>query len=116
MSADNCLFCKIAAGAIPAKIIQKTDTCIAFEDISPKAPMHVLVIPHKHIHSVNELSIEDASLVGEMVLLAKAIAHEKGYSQSGYRLVMNTGAHAGQSVFHIHLHVLGGRGLDWPPG
>jgi histidine triad (HIT) family protein len=113
---SDCLFCKIIAGEIPAKILYETDTVLAFEDISPQAPLHALVIPKKHIAMINDIQPEDTSLMGEMYLAAKEIAAQAGYADSGYRTVMNCGADAGQTVFHIHLHVLGGRNLAWPPG
>lgn len=116
MSEQDCLFCKIVAGEIPADIVFESDTAIAFRDINPQAPTHVLVIPRRHIATINDLGEEDCSLVGELYLAAKAIAAEQGISESGYRAVMNCNEGAGQSVFHIHLHVLGGRGLAWPPG
>ncbi len=115
MSAD-CLFCKIVAGEIPSNRALETDTVLAFHDISPKAPTHVLVIPKTHITSANELSAENASVLSHMFLAAKEIAAEQGIDQSGYRLVFNVGAHAGMAVPHLHLHVLGGRQMGWPPG
>lgn len=113
---DDCLFCKILDGEIPAEIIHESDTTIAFRDINPQAPTHVLVIPRRHISTINDLDEKDAELVGEMYLAAKAIAADEGVADLGYRAVMNCNEGAGQSVFHIHLHVLGGRPLDWPPG
>jgi histidine triad (HIT) family protein len=116
MSKQDCLFCKIVAGDIPADIVFESDSAVAFRDINPQAPTHVLVIPRRHISTINDLGDEDRSLVGDLYLAAKAIAAEEGIADSGYRAVMNCNEGAGQSVFHIHLHVLGGRGLDWPPG
>lgn len=113
---DDCLFCKILDGEIPAEIVHESDTTIAFRDINPQAPTHVLVIPRRHISTINDLDDKDTGLVGEMYLAAKAIAAEEGIADLGYRAVMNCNEGAGQSVFHIHLHVLGGRPLDWPPG
>ena len=113
---DNCLFCRIAAGEIPAKVVFEDDYTLAFRDIDPKAPTHVLVIPRRHIASVNDLDALDADLVGRLFLTAREIAAAEGIAEAGYRLVMNTGADAGQSVAHIHLHLLGGRDLAWPPG
>ena len=113
---SDCLFCKIVAGQIPGNIVHQDDQLIAFKDINPQAPLHVLIIPRRHIASLNDLSPEDDDLVGEMVRRAAAIAREHGVADRGYRTVFNCNADAGQSVFHIHLHVLGGRGLSWPPG
>ena len=112
----DCLFCKIVAGDIPASIVHRDEHFVAFKDINPQAPLHVLIIPRRHIASLNDLSPEDDDLVGEMVRRAAAIAREHGVADRGYRTVFNCNADAGQSVFHIHLHVLGGRGLSWPPG
>jgi histidine triad (HIT) family protein len=112
----DCLFCKIIAGDIPAKIVYKDEHLVAIQDINPQAPMHVLIIPRRHVASLNELADTDDALVGEMVRRAAAIASEHGHAQRGYRAVFNTNADAGQSVFHIHLHVLGGRAMAWPPG
>ncbi len=115
MSSD-CLFCKILAGEIPADIIYESDTAIAFRDINPQAPTHVLVIPRKHIATINDIDDEDRLLVGSLYAAAKEIAAGEGIADSGYRTVMNCNEGAGQSVFHIHLHVLGGRPMGWPPG
>ena len=112
----DCLFCKIVAGEIPANILHSTDDAIAFRDIDPKAPTHVLVVPREHIATVNDLQPAHESLVGKLFTIARQVAHEDGLADAGYRLVMNCGKGAGQSVFHIHLHLLGGRSLDWPPG
>lgn len=116
MAGSACIFCRIAAGEIPSTIVHEDTDVIAFRDIDPKAPTHVLVIPRKHIASVNDLTPDDSSLVGRMVLIAQQVAAQEGRTQGGYRLVMNAGPDAGQSVDHIHLHVLGGRALRWPPG
>lgn len=113
---EGCLFCRIAAGEVPATVVREDDQVVAFRDIDPKAPTHVLVIPRRHIASVNELTATDHDLVGRLFTIANAIASEDGVAQSGYRLVMNTGQDAGQSVAHIHLHLLGGRRMRWPPG
>ena len=113
---QDCLFCKIIAGQIPGKIVYQDDKVGAFRDINPQAPMHVLVVPRRHIDSLNELSAEDDGLVGELVRRGAAIAAEHGHAERGYRTVFNCNAEAGQTVFHIHLHVLGGRRLGWPPG
>lgn len=112
----DCLFCKIIAGAIPGNIVYQDDHLVALRDINPQAPMHVLVIPRRHIASLNDLTSTDDELVGEMTRRAAAIAGEHGYADRGYRTVFNTNAEAGQTVFHIHLHVLGGRRFSWPPG
>jgi histidine triad (HIT) family protein len=111
-----CLFCKIIAGEIPASKVHEDDHLVAFNDIAPQAPMHVLVVPKLHIATLNDLSATHDGLVGEMTRRAAAIAAERGYAASGYRTVFNCNADAGQAVFHIHLHVLGGRKLAWPPG
>lgn len=116
MSEQDCLFCKILNGDIPADIIYESDSAIAFRDISPQAPTHVLVIPRKHIATINDLGEDDQEIVGSLYLAAKDIARAEGLSDEGYRAVMNCNEGAGQSVFHIHLHVLGGRALSWPPG
>ena len=113
---DDCLFCKIISGKIPGAIVHQDDRLVAFKDINPQAPMHVLVVPRRHIASLNELKPEDDGLVGEMNRLAAALAKQHGVSDRGYRTVFNCNADAGQTVFHIHLHVLGGRRLSWPPG
>lgn len=112
----DCLFCKIAAGQIPASIVYQDDRLVAFKDINPQAPLHVLIVPRRHIATLNEAGPEDDALVGEMVRRAAALAREHGYADRGYRTVFNCNAEAGQTVFHIHLHVLGGRSLSWPPG
>ena len=111
-----CLFCRLAAKEIPASIVYEDDRLVAFNDINPQAPMHVLVIPRRHIDTLNDLGVDDDGLVGEMVRRSAAIAQERGYGAGGYRTVFNCNADAGQTVFHIHLHVLAGRGMGWPPG
>lgn len=112
--ASECLFCRIVRGEIPAKIVAEDDHCVAFRDINPQAPTHVLIIPRGHVASLNDVT--DASLVGRMHMLAARIAGTEGLAERGYRTVINTNADAGQTVFHIHLHLLGGRHLGWPPG
>ena len=112
----GCLFCRIAAGEIPATLVHQDEHLIAFRDINPQAPMHVLVVPRRHVASLNELTDTDDALMGEMIRRAAAIAREHGYAERGYRTVLNCNADAGQTVFHIHLHVLGGRSMAWPPG
>ncbi len=116
MANDDCLFCKIVKGEIPASVIYRDDRVVAFNDINPQAPLHALVIPVEHIDSLNALSGDHDGIVGEMVRRAAAIARERGYADGGYRAVFNTNADAGQTVFHIHLHLLAGRRLGWPPG
>ena len=112
----SCLFCKIVAGEIPAAKVYEDDQLIAFKDINPPAPMHVLVVPKRHVATLNDLSAADDGLVGAMVRRAAAIAKEQGFDGHGYRTVFNCNAQAGQTVFHIHLHVFGGRTMTWPPG
>ena len=112
----SCLFCRIAAGEIPSSMVYEDDRVIAFNDINPQAPLHVLIVPRKHIATLNDLQAEDDGLVGEMIRRAGAIAADRGYAERGYRTVFNCNAEAGQTVFHIHLHLLAGRGLGWPPG
>jgi histidine triad (HIT) family protein len=112
----DCLFCRIVAGQIPGAIVYQDDRLVAFKDINPQAPMHVLIVPRRHIASLNDLSEGDDGLVGEMIRRAAALATEHGHSDRGYRTVFNCNADAGQTVFHIHLHVLGGRTFRWPPG
>lgn len=114
--AESCLFCRIAAGEIPARVAYEDDDVFAFHDIDPRAPVHVLLIPRKHIASVNDLTDHQGGVIGTLFLKARTLARELGVSDSGYRLVMNTGGDAGQSVHHIHLHLLGGRPMTWPPG
>lgn len=111
-----CLFCRIIAREIPASVVYEDDRLLAFNDINPQASTHVLVVPKRHIATLNDLQPGDDGLVGEMVRRAAAIAAERGIAANGYRTVFNTNGHAGQTVFHIHLHLLGGRSLAWPPG
>jgi histidine triad (HIT) family protein len=116
MSETSCLFCRIVAGEIPSKKIHEDDLAFAFHDISPQAPTHVLIVPKKHIASMNETSQDDLQLLGHLTLVASKLAAQLGLSEKGYRMVINTGVGAGQSVWHIHVHLLGGRTLGWPPG
>ncbi len=116
MPDPDCLFCKIIAGDIPADIIYESDTAIAFRDINPRAPTHVLIVPREHIATINDINPEQEAIVGSLFSAARAIAAEEGLSDDGYRAVMNCNAAAGQTVFHLHLHLLGGRILGWPPG
>ncbi len=113
---SDCLFCKIVAGEIPCDKVFENELLIAFRDISPVSPNHILIIPKKHISSLNELSEEDRFLAGEMLLSAKKIAKSEKINLSGYRTVFNTNDDGGQTVFHIHMHLIGGRKMDWPPG
>jgi histidine triad (HIT) family protein len=113
---SDCLFCKIVAGQIPATIVHQDQHLIAFKDINPQAPMHLLIVPRRHVSSLNELEPDDDALVGEMIRRAAALARANGHADRGYRTVFNCNADAGQTVFHIHLHVLGGRAMTWPPG
>lgn len=112
----DCLFCRIVAGEIPASKVYEDDEMIAFKDVSPQAPVHVLIVPTRHIATLNDLQPGDEGLLGRMLLRAAAIAKERGVDGPGYRAVFNCNAEAGQSIFHIHLHVLGGRPMAWPPG
>jgi histidine triad (HIT) family protein len=112
----SCLFCKIVNGEIPAKLIYQDSDIVAFDDINPQAPQHKLIIPRKHISTLNDLTPVDNELFGRLAQAAKSLAKETGIAEEGYRLVMNCNAGAGQSVFHIHFHLLGGRHLTWPPG
>ncbi|MFI4955442.1 MAG: histidine triad nucleotide-binding protein [Gammaproteobacteria bacterium] len=112
----DCLFCKVADGTLPAEIIYRDEFVVAFNDINPQAPYHVLIIPHKHVPTLNELGIEDNALLGHMAQTAKMLAKQFNIAEQGYRIVMNCNAGAGQTVFHIHLHLLGGRRMSWPPG
>jgi len=111
-----CLFCQIAKKEIAAKILFEDDDLVAFSDIHPVAPSHALVIPRRHLVSLNEAAPADAELLGKLILAAQRVAREAKISDAGWRVVVNTGAHAGQSVFHVHVHVLGGRPMAWPPG
>lgn len=110
------LFCKIAAKEIPANIVYEDQEVVAFRDINPQAPTHILLIPREHIRKVSDLTEDNAALIGKLVLVANRLAREEGIADAGYRLVLNCGEGAGQSVWHIHLHLLGGRPLAWPPG
>ncbi len=116
MSKDDCLFCKILNGGIPADIIYEDDSAIAFRDINPKAPTHVLIIPRKHIATINDIEPADQAIVGGLFGIARHIAAQEGVEDRGYRVVMNCNEAAGQTVFHIHLHLLAGRDFSWPPG
>lgn len=113
---NDCIFCKIAAGEIPADIVYDDGEVLAFRDINPEAPVHLLLIPRQHIATLNDLSEADAALVGRLYLAGQQIAMELGVAESGYRTVINCNRDAGQLVFHIHMHLLAGRELGWPPG
>lgn len=113
---EDCIFCKIIQGQIPAKKVLETDELLVFEDLNPVAPVHVLVVPKKHIPTLNDASDPDAELLGKLLLGAKAAAESKRLPDGAYRVVINTMAGAGQAVFHVHVHVLGGRAFRWPPG
>ena len=112
----DCIFCKIASGEIPAEIVHDNDGVVVFRDLNPQAPTHLLAIPRQHIATINDLEPDHAELVGKLYLAAKAVAADEGLAERGYRTVMNCGEGAGQTVFHIHLHILGGRPMQWPPG
>ena len=113
---SDCLFCKISTGEVPSTIEYENDRVIAFKDINPQAPIHILIIPREHISSTLELTNKNANILSDMALLAQKIAKLEGIDKSGYRWVINTGDEGGQSVYHIHLHLLGGRPFSWPPG
>ncbi|MGB5510605.1 MAG: histidine triad nucleotide-binding protein [Woeseiaceae bacterium] len=116
MSNESCLFCKILAGDIPADIIYESDAAIGFRDINSKAPTHVLIIPRKHIATINDIEPEDEQVIGSLFTAAREIAEKEGHADAGYRVAMNCKEAAGQTVFHIHLHLLAGRSFSWPPG
>jgi histidine triad (HIT) family protein len=113
---QDCLFCKIAGGAINAGIVYRGDDVVAFEDINPKAPIHIIIISKKHIERISDIRDDDAGLIGKLFLAAKKVAEDKNIKSSGYRLVINCNKDAGQEVMHLHLHLLGGRKFTWPPG
>ncbi len=113
---SDCLFCRIVAGEVPAKVVHQDDEVVAFRDIDPKAPTHVLLVPRRHIPSLRETADADAALLGRMIMIARDLAVREGIDGSGYRVVINSGPQAGQSVFHVHVHLLGGRAMAWPPG
>jgi len=112
---SSCVFCQIVEGKAPARIVYKDSEVVAFEDINPQAPVHILLVPKKHIQSVRELSSEDADIIGKIYLVAKSIAEDKNIKE-GFRIVVNSGDKAGQSIYHLHFHLLGGRRFRWPPG
>jgi len=112
----SCLFCRIVTGEVPSKRAYQDESMVAFHDVNPQAPVHVLIVPRKHIATLNDLTPDDSALIGEMTRRAAAIAKELGIDARGYRTVFNCNSEAGQTVFHIHLHLLGGRPMHWPPG
>ncbi len=116
MSVEDCLFCKIASGAIPASRVFEDDVCIAFNDISPQAPTHILIIPRQHIDSLDKAQTGDRDTLGQLLQAAANIARDRGFADDGYRVVINTNADGGQTVFHLHVHLLGGRPFVFPPG
>jgi len=116
VSDSDCLFCRIAAGEIPADLVRSEPEAVAFRDINPQAPTHILIIPRKHIPSITALTPDDAPMMGTLFSMARDLAMEEGIAEGGYRMVVNAGPDAGQTVFHVHLHLLGGRHLGWPPG
>jgi histidine triad (HIT) family protein len=113
---ENCLFCKIVAGEIPSAKVYEDEVCVAFNDISPQAPTHVLIIPRKHVDSLDKAEKTDKETLGHLLLTAAEIAREKGFAAHGYRTVINTNSDGGQTVFHLHVHLLGGRPFVFPPG
>jgi histidine triad (HIT) family protein len=116
MSEENCLFCKIVDGKIPGEFVHQDDQCVVIRDINPQAPMHVLVIPRDHIESLDDASQKDETLLGHLLRVGARVANDLGQADNGFRTVINTGEGAGQSVFHLHVHVLAGRSMNWPPG
>jgi histidine triad (HIT) family protein len=112
----DCLFCKIAAGDIPSSEVYEDDVCYAFNDITPQAPTHILIVPRKHIDSMDAATKGDKDLLGHLMLTAASIAREKGFAENGYRVVVNTNSDGGQTVFHLHVHLLAGRPFIFPPG
>jgi histidine triad (HIT) family protein len=116
MSEQSCLFCRMVAGEVPAHFLHQDEACIVIRDINPQAPTHVLVVPREHMESLNEASHKDETLLGHLLRVGARIANDEGHAEDGYRTVINTGAGAGQSVFHLHVHVIGGRPMTWPPG
>ncbi len=116
MAGEDCIFCKIAAGEIPAAKVYEDERAVAFRDINPQAPTHALVIPRAHIASLDAAGEADEALLGHLLRVAAQVAHAEGHAEGGFRTVVNNGPDAGQTVFHVHVHVLGGRTLTWPPG
>ena len=116
MSEENCLFCKIVSGQISGDVVHQDDSCIVIRDINPQAPLHVLVVPRDHIESLDDASQKDEGLLGHLLRVGARVANDSGHGEGGFRTVINTGEGAGQSVFHLHVHVLAGRRMNWPPG
>lgn len=116
MSEADCLFCRIIAGEITAELLYQDEQCVVIRDINPQAPTHLLVIPREHLESLDDAARPDEAMLGHLLRMAARMANEQGLSENGYRTVINTGAGAGQSVFHLHVHLLGGRPFNWPPG
>ena len=116
MAEENCLFCNVITGKIPGEFVHQDDRCVVIRDLHPQAPTHVLVIPREHLESLDDVSQRDEGLVGHLLHVGARVANDLGHADSGYRTVINTGAGVGQSVFHLHVHVLGGRPMTWPPG
>ncbi|MCZ8157813.1 MAG: histidine triad nucleotide-binding protein [Leptospira sp.] len=116
MTDSNCIFCKISSGQIPSKVAFENDEIFAFHDIAPVAPVHVLIIPKKHIVGLNDLGAEDVTLLGNIMRVAQSLAKDLGIDKTGYRVVNNCGSDGGQTVHHLHFHLLGGRSMTWPPG
>ena len=112
----DCIFCKMANGEIQPDVVLESDDILAFRDLNPQAPVHILIIPKRHISTLNDIEQDDAELIGKLYLTAKQIARNEGLAEPGYRTVMNCNADGGQAVYHIHLHLLGGRSMGWPPG
>jgi histidine triad (HIT) family protein len=116
MPEENCLFCRIIAGEVSGDFVHQDERCVVVRDVNPQAPTHVLVIPREHLDSLDDASQRDESLLGHLLRIAARVANEEGHGESGYRTVINTGGGAGQSVFHLHVHLLAGRPMNWPPG
>lgn len=116
MSEKSCLFCRIIAGELPGELLHQDDHCVVLRDTNPQAPLHALVIPREHLESLDDASQKDEALLGHLLRIAARVANDQGQAETGYRTVINTGAGAGQSVFHLHVHVLAGRPMNWPPG
>ncbi len=116
MKVDDCIFCKIAAGEIPSKRVFEDEVCVAFDDLSPQSPTHILIIPREHVDSLDKAESGDKDTLGHLLLSAAAIAREKGFAEDGYRVVINTNSDGGQTVFHLHVHLLAGRPFVFPPG
>ena len=116
MSEQSCLFCRMITGEVPVDFLHQDETCVVISDINPQSPTHVLVIPREHMESLNEASHRDEALLGHLLRVGARVANDQGHAEDGYRTVINSGTGAGQSVFHLHVHVLGGRPMTWPPG